>query len=140
MTVHPRLAGRSCYHKYEIEPGFFTPGKFVELEPKLCLNELGVPRSLLGLRALDIGAWDGPFTFELERRGAQVTALDIQDPDITVFNAVKEIKNSSAAYVQGSVYDALPEALGIYDVVLCRCVLSPQESSAGFAADSQVAY
>jgi SAM-dependent methyltransferase len=118
MTVHPKLAGRSCYHKYEVEPGLFTPGRNIELEPKLCLDELGVPQSLFGLRALDIGAWDGPLTFELERRGAQVIALDIQDPDITLFNAVKEIKNSSAAYVRGSVYDALPETLGVYDVVL----------------------
>jgi len=90
----------------------------LEVEPKRCLDELGVPQELSGLRALDIGAWDGPFTFELEKRGAQVTALDIQDPDITVFNAVKEIKNSSANYVRGSVYDAVPETLGIYDVVL----------------------
>jgi SAM-dependent methyltransferase len=118
MTVHPKLAGRSCYHKYEVEPGLFTPGEFLELEPKLCLDELGVPLGLSGLRALDIGAWDGPFTFELERRGAQVTALDIQDPDITVFNAVKEIKSSSAHYVRGSIYDALPETFGVYDVVL----------------------
>jgi tRNA (mo5U34)-methyltransferase len=118
MNVHPKLAGRSCYHRYEVQPGLFTPGQFLEVQPKPCLDELGVPQSLLGLRALDIGAWDGPFTFELERRGAQVTALDIQDPDITVFNAVKEIKNSSSVYVRGSVYDALPETLGLYDVVL----------------------
>ena len=118
MTVHPKLAGRSCYHKYECEPGLFTPGNFLEVDPKRCLDELGVPQDLLGLRALDIGAWDGPFTFELERRGAQVTALDIQDPDITVFNAVKEIKHSSATYVRGGVYDARPETLGIFDVVL----------------------
>jgi len=90
----------------------------LELEPKRCLDELGVPQDLLGLRALDIGAWDGPFTFELERRGAQVTALDIQDPDVTVFNAVKAIKTSSVTYVRGGVYDALSETLGLYDVVL----------------------
>lgn len=118
MAIHPKLVGRSCYHKYEVEPGLFTPGQFVETEPKRCLDELGVSQDLLGLRALDIGAWDGPYTFELERRGAQVTALDIQDPDITVFNAVKEIKNSSATYVRGGVYDALPETLGTYDLVL----------------------
>jgi len=118
MPIHPRLVGQACYHKYEIAPGLFTPGKFVEVDPKRCLDELGVPGNLTGLRALDIGAWDGPFTFEMERRGAQVTALDIQDPDVTVFNIVKEIKNSSATYVRGSVYDALPETLGTYDVVL----------------------
>lgn len=118
MTIHPKLIGRSCYHGYEVEAGLFTPGANLAVDPKRCLDELGVPSDLSALRALDIGAWDGPFTFELERRGAQVTALDIQDPDITVFNAVKEIKNSSAKYVRGSVYDALPEDLGTYDVVL----------------------
>jgi tRNA (mo5U34)-methyltransferase len=118
MAIHPELVGRSCYHKYEIEPGLFTPGEFVEVDPKRCLDELGVPENLSGLRALDIGAWDGPYTFELERRGAQVTALDIQNPDVTVFNAVREIKNSSASYVRCGVYDALPEALGTFDLVL----------------------
>lgn len=118
MAIHPKLASRSCYHIYEVEPGLFTPGTHLEIEPRRCLDELGVPRDLSGLRALDIGAWDGPYTFELERRGAQVTALDIQDPDITVFNAVKEIKNSSAAFVRASVYDALPESVGTYDLVL----------------------
>lgn len=118
MTVHPKLAGRSCYHKYEIEPSLFTPGQFLEVEPKHCLDEMGVPGDLSGLCALDIGAWDGPYTFELERRGAQVTALDIQDPDITVFNTVKEIKKSSATYVRCGVYDALPETLGTFDLVL----------------------
>jgi SAM-dependent methyltransferase len=88
------------------------------IDPRRCLDELGVPRDLLGLRALDIGAWDGPYSFELERRGAEVTALDIQDPDITVFNEVRKIKKSSATYVRCSVYDALPEALGTFDLVL----------------------
>jgi SAM-dependent methyltransferase len=118
MAVHPKLAGRTCYHKYEIEPDLFTPGEFVELAPKECLDELGVGPDLSGLRALDIGAWDGPLTFELERRGAQVTALDIQDPDATVFNAVKEIKQSEARYVRDSIYAATPEALGTFDLVL----------------------
>ena len=118
MAIHPKLVGRSCYHKYEVEPGLFTPGDFIEIEPKRCLDEIGVPRNLSGLRALDIGTWDVPYAFELERRGANVTALDIQDPDITVFNAVKEIKNSSATYVRCGVYDTQPEALGTYDLVL----------------------
>ncbi|MGB9245856.1 MAG: class I SAM-dependent methyltransferase, partial [Candidatus Acidiferrales bacterium] len=118
VAIHPKLVGRSCYHTYEVEPGLFTPGDHTEIDPERCLDEIGVPRNLSGLRALDIGTWDGPFAFELERRGANVTALDIQDPDITVFNAVKEIKNSSATYVRCGVYDALPDDLGTYDLVL----------------------
>jgi tRNA (mo5U34)-methyltransferase len=60
----------------------------------------------------------GRISFELERRGAEVTALDIQDSDLTVFNAVKKIKKSSATYVHCSIYDALPETLGTFDLVL----------------------
>jgi len=118
MTIHPKLAGRTCYHKYEITPGLWTPGQLVEFEPRRCLDELGIPADLSGRRALDIGAWDGPTTFELERRGAEVTALDIQDPDVTIFNAVKEILGSKARYVQGGVYDVSPEKLGQFDLVL----------------------
>jgi SAM-dependent methyltransferase len=118
MAIHPQLVGRTCYHRYEVEDGFSTPGEYFELDPKTCLDELGVPATLTGLRALDIGAWDGPFTFELEHRGADVTALDIQNPDVTVFNAVKAIKHSHARYVQGGVYEASPEALGTFDLVL----------------------
>jgi tRNA (mo5U34)-methyltransferase len=118
MSIHPGLANRKCYHQYEVSPGLFTPGTFLKIDPRLCLDELGVPKDLSGFRALDIGAWDGPLTFELERRGASVTALDIQDPDVTVFNAVKAIRRSEARYVRGSVYDACPDTLGRFDVVL----------------------
>jgi hypothetical protein len=78
-------------------------------------GELDVPPESVQcvLKLLKLGD-SGYFRFAAKRRGAEVTALDIQDPDITVFNAVKEIKNSSATYVRCSVYDALPEAQGKY--------------------------
>lgn len=118
IAIHPKFAGRVSYHRYEVEPGLFTPGANMDLNPKTCLDEIGIPAKLTRLRALDIGSWDGPYAFELERRGAEVTALDIQDPDVTLFNAIKEIKKSSVTYVRGSVYDAIPETLGIFDLVL----------------------
>jgi tRNA (mo5U34)-methyltransferase len=118
MPVHPKLAGRSCYHRYEIEPGLFTPGTFLEVEPKRCLDELGIPAGLSGLKVLEIGAWDGAFTFELARRGAAVTALDIQDPDVTVFNAVRNILNVAVTYVRTSVYDLQPETQEPFDIVV----------------------
>ena len=139
MTIHPALLGRTCYHRYEVEPGLFTPGDFMPIDPTSCLDELGVPRDLSGLRALDIGAWDGPYTFELERRGAEVTALDIQDPDITVFNAVKKIKKSSATHVRCSIYDAFPEARHLRSRAFCGCLLSSEEPGAVPAAHPQIA-
>jgi tRNA (mo5U34)-methyltransferase len=37
---------------------------------------LQISDDLTGKTVLDVGAWDGFFTFELERRGAKVTAVD----------------------------------------------------------------
>jgi tRNA (mo5U34)-methyltransferase len=116
--IHPLLAGRTCYHRFEIEPGLYTPGTFLEVEPKICLDEIGVPPDLSGVRALDIGAWDGAFTFELAKRGAEVTALDLQDPDVTIFNAARAILNVPVNYIRGSVYDLAQKTHGIYNMVL----------------------
>lgn len=117
-SVHPDLQGRTCYHRYEISPGLYTPGTFLEVEPARCLDELGVPRDLTGCELLEIGAWDGAFTFELVRRGAHVTALDIQDPDVTVFNAVRKILDLPVNYLRLSIYDLEPQTHGRYDAVV----------------------
>jgi tRNA (mo5U34)-methyltransferase len=71
---------------------------------------------------LDIGAWDGPYTFEFERRGAEVTALDIQDPDRTGFNVSKQILNSKAVYICASVTDLPPEFENKFDIVFFQGV------------------
>ena len=114
--VQKLVDAKSWYHGYEIMPGVMTKGKF-EVDPPRAFDFLGVPADLSGKRALDIGAWDGPYTFELERRGAQVTAFDIQDPDRTGFNTAKQILNSCVEYVRGDVL-ALPEEwMATFDVV-----------------------
>jgi SAM-dependent methyltransferase len=118
MAVHPLLSSRTCYHRFEIEPGLHTPGTFLDVKPAACLDELGIPRQLSGLRVLDVGAWDGAFTFELARRGADVTALDIQDPDVTVFNAIRAILKAPVSYVRDSVYDLRRETHGAFHAVL----------------------
>ena len=50
--------------------GDFPAFKWLQLEPAL-------PRDLVGWRALDIGCNAGFYTFELAKRGAQVTGLEI---------------------------------------------------------------
>ena len=47
--------------------------------------QLGLAARYDGLRVLDIGARDGYFSFELERRGAEVVAIDYMDPAETGF-------------------------------------------------------
>lgn len=102
--IEAELATASWYHTYEILPGIMTPGRS-EFNAKALLDQNDIPQDLSGKKALDIGAWDGPLSFELERRGAEVTALDIQYPDNTGFNVAKRILNSRVRYIQASVYD-----------------------------------
>jgi tRNA (mo5U34)-methyltransferase len=106
-------------HSFEIIPGVVTHGDWGFTNSAEQLDEIyQVPRDLIGLRALDIGALDGVHSFELERRGAQVTAIDIQSPDVTGFNIAKKIIGSKVEYIQGSVYDLTSLLKDKYDIVL----------------------
>jgi tRNA (mo5U34)-methyltransferase len=96
-----------------------TPGHS-EMPAGSFLDDNGIPRDLRGLKALDIGTWDGPMAFELERRGATVVALDIQDPDHTGFNVAREILESKVEYLQASVYDLPRVSPGPFHLV-CFC-------------------
>src|ERR1700722_16670706 len=59
---------------------FYTPGE-VKHGPDgsdYATTRFGLPRDLNGKTVLDIGAWDGYFSFEAEKRGAQlVVASDM---------------------------------------------------------------
>ncbi len=98
------IQNHGWYHSYEVLPGVTSPGRNVTNAANIFDQRHKLPQSLSGLRALDIGALDGPYTFELERRGAEVTALDIQSPDVTGFNIARRARKSNVRYVQGSVY------------------------------------
>lgn len=105
------------YHGWEILPGLHTGGPS-KTDPEKVLDRYGVPRSLTGLRALDIGAWDGPYSFELARRGATVVSFDIQDPNCTAYNVTRRILNLQTDYIKASVYDLDQQEHGKFDIVL----------------------
>jgi 2-polyprenyl-3-methyl-5-hydroxy-6-metoxy-1,4-benzoquinol methylase len=106
------------YHTFEIRPGIWTPGS-VRLDPRAILNEcFELPPSLAGQRILEIGTYDGPYAFEMESRGAEVVAVDIQDPDHTGFNTTKKILGSKVEYIRGSVYELSERAPGPFDRVV----------------------
>ncbi len=65
------------YHSIELPDGTLTPGN-VDLRSsakKLLAGRID------GLRALDVGTFDGFWAFELERRGAQTVAIDVERLD-----------------------------------------------------------
>ena len=53
------------YHKIELPGGIVTPGW-----APISVPSYGVPENLTGKRVLDVGAWDGFWTFEALKRGA----------------------------------------------------------------------
>ncbi|HKG36844.1 MAG TPA: class I SAM-dependent methyltransferase [Solirubrobacterales bacterium] len=133
-----RAATASWYHTLELAPGHVTEGIF-DLRP--VVDRYGLPERMDGMRALDVGTWDGFWAFEMERRGATVVALDLDDeadldwpprrrPEVfpetprgTGFRLAKEIFGSEVERVNLSIYDATPEELGTFDLVFCGSVL-----------------
>ena len=65
------------YHTIELPNGEVLPGLLSVERLRNRLTQFEIPADLRGKRVLDIGAWDGFYTFEMERRGAHVVALDL---------------------------------------------------------------
>src|SRR4051812_31224950 len=62
------------WHTIDLGQGVVTPGA---TDTRARIHQTGLPANLAGWSVLDIGAWDGFFSFECERRGAdRVVALD----------------------------------------------------------------
>ncbi|MDQ3676028.1 MAG: DUF1698 domain-containing protein [Actinomycetota bacterium] len=94
------------------------------------LDLLKLPTDLRGKTVLDIGAWDGFFSFEAERRGAErVVAVDSFAWDGSVgtakagFELARQALGSRVEDVEVDVLDLDAEQLGRFDVVLCLGVL-----------------
>src|ERR1051326_1573020 len=69
-----KVAAIQWWHRIDLGNGIITPGRDQTQDR---LPGLGIPEDLRGLSVLDIGAWDGFFSFEAERRGAKrVLATD----------------------------------------------------------------
>lgn len=112
------IQSRPWYHSIEIEEGLVTPGRLSLTHLRQMLRYLDFPESFEGLSILDIGAWDGFFSFEAEKRGAKrVVAFDLNPPDYYGFNVAKKLLNSQVEFVQGNVYDLSSDIHGTFDVV-----------------------
>jgi len=118
------VASHSWYHTIDLGQGIVTPGR---LDPqKQTLPRLGLPADLSGKTVLDVGAWDGFFSFEAERRGAKrVLATDSHawwgtKPS---FELARRALGSKVEDFDIDVMDLTPEKIGTFDVVLMLGVL-----------------
>jgi tRNA (mo5U34)-methyltransferase len=127
MTADPNrkkleeLARLGWYHSMELPDGRVIPG-FQTLDSlRTRMAQFPVPADLRGKRALDIGAWDGWFTFELERRGARVTAVD--STAFERFRVARDLMGSKAEYRIEDVCRLSPAQIGTFDIVMFLGVL-----------------
>src|SRR3984885_9584806 len=109
------------YHSMELPDGRVIAG-FQSIERlRARIAQFPIPEDLRGARVLDIGAWDGWFSFEMERRGAEVLAVDCWDNPR--FRQIRSALNSRVEYRQMDVYELSPQTVGRFDIVLFMGVL-----------------
>lgn len=102
--------------------GVYTHGDIVHGDPdkqaEWVSSRFGLEADMSGLSVLDVGANGGLFTFEAERRGAKVTALDVEHAD--EFALAAKLLDSKAEHYKGDITAKVPKKR---DVVLCFGVL-----------------
>src|SRR5437867_1212065 len=76
-TLRTRIAGINWCHPIDLNGTTTRPEWHIRRRFARRLKFLQIPDDLHGQTVLDIGAWDGFFSFECERRGAaRVLAID----------------------------------------------------------------
>lgn len=121
-TAADCLNGIRWYYQVPLHDGRVTPGHrpVYREEDEFLFSSL----DFTGKSVLDIGCWDGYFSFMAEKRGARrVVALD--NPDfrwggMDGFLFLKDHFQSKVEFVCGSVYTLPPEK---FDIVFCFGVL-----------------
>ena len=115
------LAAKGWYHSFELSDGTLVEGynKLETLRSRYA--RFPIPADLGGRRVLDIGAWDGWFSFEAERRGAGVTAIDCVE--VANFLEMRRRLGSRADYRILDFYELPAAGLGVFDFVFCLGIL-----------------
>lgn len=106
-----KLQALGWYHSIELPNGEVIPGFQTIAQSQWRLSQFPIPADLTGKRVLDIGAWDGWFSFEMERRGASVVAVDAVRNNKLLL--ARDLLGSNIDYRVSSVYDLHPRDLAI---------------------------
>lgn len=120
-----RAASIQWYHAMDLGHGVRTKGVF---RADRALGRYRLPEDLTGKTVLDIGAWDGFFSFEAERRGA-ARVLAVDKHPWGGLNSKEGFELARAALgssVEDRTVDVMalePETVGTFDVVFCLGVL-----------------
>jgi len=125
--LRARVAEIQWHHSIDLGHGIVTPGQDNSLRK---LARLKLP-PLAGKTVLDVGAWDGFFSFEAERRGAaRVLATDSYCWDGSHewgskrgFELARQVLGSKVEDKLIDVLELSPQTVGVFDIVLFLGVL-----------------
>ena len=121
-----RAAEITWFHTMDLGAGLRTSGIY---DPSRTLPRLHLPDHLVGQTVLDVGAWDGYYSFEMERRGADVLATDDYSwggggwGTKAGFDLAHEARGSSVRSLRIGPSDLSPDTVGRFDIVLMLGVL-----------------
>ncbi len=137
--VLDRISNVEWYHSIDLPGGVSTDG-YVDHRGQVALY--GLPDDMSAMRALDVATYDGFWAFEMERRGAHVTAIDLESlaqcdfprrfrdhisaaekPTGAAFRVAHELLNSRVDRRLMSVYELSPKKVGTFDVVFLSDLL-----------------
>src|SRR5581483_10238018 len=126
QTLRDRAGSIAWYHSMDLGQGVQTRGIS---DARRGLKRLQIP-DLHGKTVLDVGAWDGFYSFEAERRGAaRVLATDSFSWDgggwgrKDGFELAREALGSKVEDRNIDVLELSPENVGTFDVVFFLGVL-----------------
>jgi len=109
------------YHSFELPDGTPIQGAMSLAHQIQRYASFPMPDDLRGKRVLDIGAYDGWFSFEAERHGAAVTAVDCVE--LPTFLEIQRKLASRVDYRILDVYQLPAAGLGRFDIVFFLGVL-----------------
>ena len=120
-----QVASKHWFHQIDLGNGIITPGQDDSAKKLLRIK---MPEKLEGMTVLDVGAWNGFFSFEAERRGAsRVLATDSYAwhtwDGKSGFDLARRALNSKVQALEIDVLDLSPDIIGTFDLVLCLGVL-----------------
>jgi tRNA (mo5U34)-methyltransferase len=122
-SAHHRagIESGAWWHSIRLPDGTITRGVHSIDELEENYRYFALPDDLTGKRVLDMGCWDGFYSFEVERHGAQVVAADCWQPPN--FHEAQLALDSSVEFREMSVYELGGTDLGTFDIVFFLGVL-----------------
>ena len=115
------FARNTPYHSLELHDGTVIEGIIPVANLRARLDQWPLPADLTGKRVVDIGAASGWNSFECERRGADVVAIDCVEYEELQF--VRKVNQSKVEYAVIDIEELTPERFGFFDYVLFFGVL-----------------